>query len=100
MAGDVQNQAVQVLAGAITTPVTKWSVNLGSDLANLIWASAVICNINSTYPENEVLIKANPTISGNTILYALRGTDGATLWTFSSFGQDPSTPACGDIDGA
>ncbi|MEO0168005.1 MAG: PQQ-binding-like beta-propeller repeat protein, partial [candidate division WOR-3 bacterium] len=99
LAGDNKNQAVQVLAGGILSPTAKWRTNFGFDIVNLLWASPAICNVSNAYPENEVIIKGHISLSGNTTLYALRGTDGTILWSISFFGMDPSSPACGDLDG-
>lgn len=99
--GDVTQQGVQGLPATITTPDFLWETDLGTSVGtpNTLWGSPAICNLSSTEPGNEVIIKANPPLSGNTDVHALRGTDGASLWTFSSFGMDPTSPACADIDG-
>jgi len=98
--GDETQQAVQGLPATITTPAFLWETDVGTAaLPNNIWASPTICNLSATEPGNEVLIKANSTLGDNTILYALRGTDGTELWNMSNFGLDPSSPACADIDG-
>ncbi|NPB03501.1 MAG: PQQ-binding-like beta-propeller repeat protein [Thermotogae bacterium] len=100
-AGDETQQGVQGLPATITAPDFLWETDLGvsAGIPHAIWGSPTICNLSSTEPGNEVLIKANPPLSTSTDLHALRGTDGSSLWTLSSFGQDPSSPACGDIDG-
>ncbi len=99
--GDETQQGVQGLPGTITTPAFLWETDLGVSpgMPNTLWGSPAICNLSTTEPGNEVIIKSNPPLSGNTDVYALRGTDGGALWTFSSFGMDPTSPACGDIDG-
>ncbi len=89
------------MPATITSPDFLWETDLGISpgTPNAIWGSPVICNLSLSEPGNEVIIKANPPLSGNTDVHALRGTDGSELWNFSSFGQDPSSPACADIDG-
>lgn len=97
--GDETQQAVQALPGTITSPTYLWEATLDATLTPpTVLSSPLICNLSNSQAGNEVVVKLTTLFQGK--IYALRGTDGNQLWSYTyNLNTDQSPISCGDLDG-
>ncbi|MEO0191406.1 MAG: FG-GAP-like repeat-containing protein [candidate division WOR-3 bacterium] len=88
--GTPTHEAVQLMRGAITSPVIKWRVATGG------WVEVQFSAIADVDEDGaaEVLIAS---LDRN--LYCLRGSDGTEKWRFVTGGEIYPCPAVADVDG-
>jgi len=89
--GEPTHQSVQLMKGAITSPVIKWRFATGADVE---WQYSAIADVDGD-GKMEVVVG-----SYDNKVYCLRGSDGTQKWAFTTGGWvDYSSPAVADCDG-
>ena len=88
--GDLAHSSVQLMKGAITSPVIKWRFAPGSYVE---WQYSAIADVDGD-GQMEVVIG-----SADRKVYCLRGSDGTQKWAFTTGERVQSSPAVADCDG-
>jgi outer membrane protein assembly factor BamB len=88
--GEPSRQSVQLLKGAIRSPVIKWRFATGADVE---WQFSAIADVDGD-GQPEVVIGA-----GDRKVYCLRGLNGSQKWAFTASDWVWSSPAVADVDG-
>jgi len=90
--GEPSHQSVQLLKGAITSPVIKWRFATEADVE---WQFSVIADVDGD-GKMEVVVGS---VEDDNKVYCLRGSDGTQKWAFTTGGTVWSSPAIADVDG-
>jgi outer membrane protein assembly factor BamB len=88
--GEPSHVSVQLIKGAITTPVIKWRFATG-DMVEWQFSTIGDCDGDG---QIEVVVG-----SGDGKVYCLRGSDGTQKWSFTTSNEVVSSPAVADVDG-